>query len=364
MIYRLHSALLLLLLLVAVIWLSAPPALSQTAGAVPGGTSAASAADAELWRAIRQGEAFTTNAHNDKAGVLIQAQGHGWQQFRDGPLSMGMALALGGVTVLLCLFYALRGRVRIDAGPAGTTIKRFSLLERAAHWTLAVSFILLGLTGLNLLFGRAVILPWMGAEGFAAMTALGKLIHNYVSFAFMAALALVAVLWVAHNLPSRHDLGWILRGGGLFGGGHPPAKKFNAGQKLIFWTVILCGVSISLSGWALLYPFTTSMMGDTFAALNGMFGTSLPSDLTPVQEQQLQASWHVIMAAIMMAVIIAHIYIGSVGMEGAIDAMGSGDVDLNWAREHHSLWVEEVEAQAPSASRARPRAGPAGTPAE
>ncbi len=242
--------------------------------------------------------------------------------------------------VLLSIFYAIRGRVRIESGRSGRTLQRFALIDRAAHWLLASSFIVLALTGLNLLFGRKVILPALGPEAFATMTLWGKMMHNYVGFAFAVAVVLVFLLWVANNIPHPRDAMWLLRGGGLFGGGHPPAKKFNAGQKLIFWVVVLGGVSITLSGWALLNPFTTTMMADTAEKLN-LLGLALPTDLTPMQEQQYQSIWHTAVAGGMIVVIIAHIYIGSVGMEGALDAMTTGEVDVNWAEEHHALWVAE-----------------------
>ena len=156
----------------------------------------------------------------------------------------------------------------------------------------------------------------MGKEIFASITVFGKLVHNYVGFAFMLGLVMIAVMWIAHNIPNWNDVKWLARGGGLFFGGHPPAKKFNAGQKIIFWVVLLCGISISLSGWALMNPFTTNMFGGTFALVNGIFGSSYPTDLSPIQEQQYQSLWHAIMAVFMIVVVLAHIYIGSIGMEG------------------------------------------------
>lgn len=338
------------LLLVALLGVSlaAPPSAAQVAGsseavegAVPGNTTAGSAADAELWRQIRQGETFSSSGQSPLGGLLIQSEGHSWEQTRNGPLAMYTGWAITGTLILLSLFFAMRGRIRIDAGPSGETITRFGLLERSAHWLLASSFIVLALTGLNMLFGRTVLLPLMGPEAFSAMTLWGKYIHNYVGFAFAVSVVLVFFLWVLNNIPRPADLAWLARGGGLLGGGHPPARKFNAGQKIIFWTVILCGVSITLSGWALLNPFGTTMMADTAAKANAWFGLSLPTDLTPIQEQQYQQIWHTMMATFMIVVVIAHIYIGSVGMEGALDAMTSGEVDLNWAKEHHSIWVEE-----------------------
>jgi len=313
-------------------------------GAVPGGTTSGSSSDSELWRQIRQGGQGTVAGQNPEAGLMIQSQGENWRQIRNGPLPMYSAWAILGILFLLSVFFAFRGRMKIAHGPSGKTITRFTLIERGSHWLLASSFIILALSGLNLIFGKTLLLPIIGAGAFSALTIFGKFVHNYVGFAFMVALVLVAVLWIIHNIPNRHDLVWLLRGGGMLGGGHPPAKKFNAGQKIIFWIVILCGVSISMSGWALLNPFTTTMMADTAAISNSIFGTSFATDLGPIQEQQLQTLWHSIMAVFMIVVIIAHIYIGSVGMEGALDAMTTGEVDTNWAKEHHALWVEEVEA--------------------
>ena len=314
------------------------------AGATPGGTDAGNASDANFWRAIREGQTGTVVGPNKSTGLMIQSGGQEWRELRTGALPMYSAWALLATLGLLSLFFAVRGRIRISHGRAGSTIKRFSIIERAGHWLLASSFIILALTGLNVLFGRTLLLPVLGKESFAALTLYGKLIHNYVAFAFMVGLAMIAVMWVWHNIPNRHDILWLLRGGGMLGGGHPAAKKFNAGQKIIFWVVVLCGISISLSGWALMNPFTTTMMADTFALMNSLFGTEFATDLSPMQEQQLQSIWHTIMAVFMIVVILAHIYIGSVGMEGALSAMTSGEVDRNWAKEHHSLWVKKLDA--------------------
>ena len=166
----------------------------------------------------------------------------------------------------------------------------------------------------------------------------------------MVALVLIFVFWVVHNLPHRTDINWLLKGGGIFGKGHPPARKFNAGQKLIFWSVILLGGSISLSGLSLLFPFEMNLFAATFEKLNaigapGWFGMAdLPAALSPQEEMQYAQLWHAIVSLVLIAIILAHIYIGSVGMEGAFDAMGSGEVEEQWAREHHSLWVEEVQS--------------------
>ncbi|MEO0731097.1 MAG: formate dehydrogenase subunit gamma, partial [Pseudomonadota bacterium] len=214
-------------------------------------------------------------------------------------------------------------------------------VERAGHWLLAVSFIILAISGLNLIYGKDLLIPLIGKAAFAQFSIAMKWSHNYVAFAFMLGLVLTFIMWVRENIPHPRDAVWLARGGGMVGGGHPPAKKFNAGQKILFWLVMLSGVSLSLSGVALLWPFEFPMFAKTFEVLN-VFGLGLPTELTPNQEQQYAAMWHGGLAIFMTCVVIAHIYIGSIGMEGAIDAMASGDVDLNWAKEHHSLWAEEV----------------------
>ncbi|MGE0630688.1 MAG: formate dehydrogenase subunit gamma, partial [Hyphomicrobiaceae bacterium] len=155
-------------------------------------------------------------------------------------------------------------------------------------------------------------------------------------------LIMTFVMWVVHNLPGWRDIVWLLRGGGMFAkGSHPPAWKFNAGQKILFWLVMLGGLSISLSGISLMFPFQAPMFAKTFAVLN-VFGLALPTSLSPVQEMQYATTWHGIVALFLIVVIIAHIYIGTLGMEGAFSAMGTGEVDVNWAKEHHSLWAEQV----------------------
>jgi len=246
---------------------------------------------------------------------------------------------------LLALFFAIRGRIRIDHGMSGQLIERFNGIERFAHWLTAVSFIVLGLTGLNMLYGKHVLLPVLGPDVFAAITLGGKYAHNYLAFGFMLGVVLMFLLWIRDNLPNKYDLYWIGEAGGFFTkGSHPPARKFNAGQKLIFWAVVLGGLSLSLSGISLLFPFQFAFFQPTFEALNAI-GFKLPTEVTAMEEMQLSQVWHGIVGLIMIAIILAHIYIGSLGMEGAFGAVGNGMVDENWAREHHNVWVAELKGE-------------------
>lgn len=307
------------------------------------------ASDPELWRAYRFGTAdISTQSRGPAATTVIQDGGMWWLKFREDTLLTIAVYLLGGTLLALALFYLVRGKIRIGGEKTGRTITRFKAFERFGHWLLASSFIVLGLTGLLSLFGRKVLIPLFGHETFSFFAVGSKWVHNNISWAFIIALFIIFFVWVVHNLPDRTDLHWLAKAGGLFGGEHPPAKKFNAGQKLIFWSVIVLGGSISVSGLSLLFPFEFNLFGHTFSTLNswgvpGWFGASeLPFPLQPQEEMQYAQLWHALVSLILTAIIFAHIYLGSVGMEGAFDAMGKGEVEEQWAREHHSLWVQDV----------------------
>lgn len=327
------------------------------------------ASDAEVWRALRYGlEDVKVSSGGAESRVLIQDAGMWWLEFRKGPLATYGAWLMGGTLALLALFYLIRGKIRIDGEKTGRTVTRFQAVERFGHWLMAGSFVVLAITGLIVLFGRMVIIPLMGHEAFSTIALGSKWVHNNISWAFMLGLAMVFFMWVLHNLPNRTDLKWLAVGGGIFTKGvHPPAKKFNAGQKLIFWSVIVFGASISASGLSLLFPFELPMFAKTFVILNDTgvpqaLGLGvLPETLAPHEEMQLATLWHTIVAFILIAIILAHIYIGSVGMEGAFDAMGSGEVEEQWAREHHGLWLEELQEKGHAPE---PAPGKAAHPAE
>lgn len=272
-----------------------------------------------------------------RASVLIQPRGRSWRVFHETTLPWIGGIAIIGMIVVLAVFYLWRGRIRVRSGFSGVTILRFAAFERFVHWLTAVSFIILALTGLNITFGKWVLLPLMGNQAFSALTIWGKYAHNFFAWPFMLGVVLIFIIWIKDNLPNKVDANWLREGGGLLGGGDPPAERFNAGQKLIFWAAVLGGVVLSLSGLTLLFPFSV-------AAINGMQTANLV---------------HAVLAQLMIAVFLAHIYIGTLGMEGAFDAMGTGEVDLNWAKQHHDLWLEEEQAKAKSPELGSGRA-PAG----
>lgn len=323
--------------------LDADRAFAQTGGSVPG-NSLGNTSDSDFWRQVRRGVTGSVSIPDKKAGVLVQDQGDNWRAIRNGPISVIGGWAMLASLLVIAAFFALRGRIRIETGFCGRTVERFNFLERFTHWLTASSFVVLAVTGLNTLYGKYVLMPVIGQEAFATLALWSKITHDYIGFAFIIGLILMFVIWVRDNLASREDLAWIAVFGGLLTKGvHPPAKKFNFGQKMIFWLVILGGGALAYSGLILIFPYQMTPFGETFAFLN-IFGAGLPTQLTVLQEMQLAQLWHAILGLVMVVLIVGHIYIGSLGMEGAFDAVSTGQVDKNWAREHHSLWLEEVES--------------------
>jgi formate dehydrogenase subunit gamma len=276
---------------------------------------------------------------DEKARVLMQPAGREWDHFHEVILHWLGAIVILGMLALLALAYVVLGRIRISAGRSGRKIVRFSGYERFSHWLTAVSFVLLALTGLNITFGKLLLLPAIGPEAFSAFAQTAKYVHNFVSFSFVFGLALIVALWIKDNMPQRVDLDWLKQGGGFIKSKHAPAGRFNAGEKVVFWFALGAGIAVTVSGFLLLFPFYW----------------------TNIAGMQIAQVVHAVVAVLFVAVILAHIYIGTLGMEGAFEAMGTGEVDLNWAKEHHDLWLADKLAEGRPADRpGQPPAAPAG----
>jgi formate dehydrogenase subunit gamma len=273
-----------------------------------------------------------------KSYVIEQPMGRVWRQFHEVWLHWIGAIAVLGMVALLIIFYLIRGMVKMESGRSGVKIVRFNAFERFVHWMTATCFIILGLTGLNITFGKHLLLPLMGPSAFSWWSLAAKYAHNFISFPFTLGVILIFIMWLAGNIPNRVDVEWFKRGGGMVGHDHPPAYRFNGGQKAVYWIVVLGGTAVAVSGYMLIFPFY----------------------LTDIAGMQIAQMVHGVSAVLFVAVMLAHIYIGTIGMEGAFEAMGEGTVDLNWAKEHHSLWLEEENARVgPDELQRQPSATPA-----
>jgi formate dehydrogenase subunit gamma len=276
---------------------------------------------------------------DERESVLIQPAGRTWDYFHEVILHWFGAIVIIGMIALLTIAYLIIGRIRISAGRSGVKVPRFNGFERFAHWLTAASFVILGLTGLNITFGKYLLLPLIGPDNFSILAQAAKYVHNFVSFAFVVGLVLIVAMWIKDNLPRHVDIVWLREGGGFIKSKHPPAGRFNAGEKLVFWLALAGGVAVIVSGYLLMFPFYVT----------NIFG------------MQIAQVVHAVIALLFVALILGHIYIGTIGMEGAFEAMGEGTVDRNWAKEHHSLWLEEQIART---GANEPGAHPAATPAE
>jgi formate dehydrogenase subunit gamma len=263
-----------------------------------------------------------------KAAVLEQPQGRRYQNYHERALPWIGGVLILGMIVALAAFYLRVGPIN-DTPQSGIKIKRFAFIERFTHWMTAASFIVLAITGLNYVFGKWVLFPIIGPDAFSTWSVWGKVAHNAFAWPFLLGILMMILLWVRDNIPDRYDWEWLRQFGGFLSHRHPPAGRFNAGQKMVFWSVAIGGLLLVLSGLVLLFPFW-------LLDINGM---------------QLTQYVHGTLGMIMIAIILAHIYIGTIGMKNAIDAMETGKVDLAWAKAHHPLWVEAELAHSPEGSQ-------------
>jgi formate dehydrogenase subunit gamma len=322
------------LALVGLMALTVPAGAQQPTSVNP---TASSVNEQELLRQLNQVQGRIT-IPDEKASVLIQPEGRDWRRFHNVTLRWIGAIAILGILLVLVVFYLWRGMVRIEGGRSGRTIVRFNAFERFIHWMTATCFIILALSGLNITFGRPLLLPLIGADAFTAWSQWAKYSHNYLSFPFTIGVIAILLMWIAGNIPNRVDVEWLKRGGGIVGHDHPPAYRFNAGQKMIYWIVVLGGTAVAITGYILMFPF---------------YGTTIAG-------MQLAQAVHGIVALLFLAAMLGHIYIGTIGMEGAFEAMGTGDVDVNWAKEHHRLWLEQEQARTgPNQTQRQPAIQPA-----
>jgi formate dehydrogenase subunit gamma len=256
---------------------------------------------------------------DQKACTIEQPAGRDWRHFHQVTLRWIGGIAILGVLALLVAFYLFRGMVRMEFGRSGRVLVRFSAFERLVHWMTASCFVILAISGLNITFGRPLLLPLIGPEAFTTWSVWAKYAHNYLSFPFTLGVLLIFLMWIAWNIPSKVDVEWLKEGGGIVGDHHPHAYRFNAGQKMIYWIVVLGGGAVAASGYLLMFPF---------------YGTN-------IADMQVAQIVHAVIALLFVAAMLGHIYIGTLGMEGAFEGMWDGTVDVNWAKQHHDLWLEE-----------------------
>jgi formate dehydrogenase subunit gamma len=311
---------------------SAAVAQTPTPSATPENSSAAAQAErqavqpfnnAPVWREVRSASPQTTTVVGRETNVLIQSQGQSWRALRNGQISVIGGWALVVVFLVIATFYWVKGTVALHEPPTGRVVERFTPLDRFIHWSTAITFGILAISGLILLFGKSVLLPLMGHTLFSWLAILGKNLHNFTGPLFSVCIALLFFSFVRDNLPRPGDGQWIRSVGGLFSKHEPPSGKFNAGEKIWFWGgVCVLGLVVSLSGFVLDFPNFNQTR----------------------QTMQIAHVLHSVGAVLFMMGAMGHTYMGTIGMAGAYDAMKTGYVDEAWAREHHAYWYDDIKS--------------------
>lgn len=278
--------------------------------------------NAPVWRDVRDGENpyQTTQVRGIESAVLIQSGGETWRQTRRVFTYYG-GWVLAVVPILIALFYWRKGAIKLHGKPTGRKVKRFSTWQRTVHWTVAITFCVLALSGLIMLFGKYILMPVFGRTLFSWLAILCKNLHNFVGPVFAIGLVLIILTFIKDNFIKAYDFKWLAKFGGILSGEHVPSGRFNAGEKVWFWGgVLVLGVTVSVTGFILDFP--------NFAQGR--------------ETMQLANVIHAVAAMVFMAVFLGHVYMGTIGTEGAYRAMRDGEVDETWAKEHHEIWYQEV----------------------
>lgn len=289
--------------------------------ATPSDTKVAGFAGAEYWDVISKGEEGRTQSQTREAGQLINVQGEHWRYWRNQWVTPVGGFAIGGTLALLALFYLIVGQKKLDAPRSGKTIERWKRFDRANHWTVAVLFIVLAVSGLSLLYGKFFLKELLGSSLWADYMILCKISHNYLGPIFVLGLLVMIVRWMKYNFFNRTDLTWFLKGGGIIGNAHPSAGYMNGGEKIWFWLLTLVGITVCVSGLVMDFP---------------NFGQYR-------ETMQISNLIHAAGSLLLIVGAFGHIYIGTIGTEGALEGMKTGYVDETWAKQHHDLWYAEVK---------------------
>ena len=279
--------------------------------------------NAPTWRDVRSGKEEYTSIKGRETGILVQTYGETWRQLKNGWITPIVGWLIAAVVVVIGAFYRWRGAIKVHGAPTGRLIQRFTPLERYVHWVVGISFAILGVTGLIMMLGKYVLLPVIGYTLFAWLAQLSKHLHNFAGPVFVVSLLIFIVMFVKDNLPRLYDIGWLLKAGGMVSGEHVPSGKFNAGEKVWFWVgVVALSLIVSASGLVLNFP-----------------------NFDQVRAVMIEMNVvHAVAAGAVMAASLGHIYLGTLGVEGAYDAMRYGYVDEAWAKEHHEHWYNDVKS--------------------
>ncbi len=275
----------------------------------------------EVWRQARLSEEGVSTVRGPYSNVFMTDSGETFRQIRQGPVSTYLPIFLGFMVLAMVGLHFYTGGGAKPGNPSGKRLPAWTLFDRILHWYVAVLFLILAITGLSLLFGRAVLIPILGPEGFAAWARASKFLHDWGGVLFVPGVLVMAVAWLHHNKPSMVDVRWLLKGGAF--GKHLPAGRYNGGQKIWFLVNVLAGIVVCVTGVLLLLPGIFEN--------RGLF--------------QFNLIVHAVVALVWLGVSFAHIYMATIGAPGSVDITTKGHVSAEWAQLHRPLWYDEIKDQ-------------------
>lgn len=277
----------------------------------------------DLWKAVRQNNLPQQSQVDSGGAGAIYTDGMRWLTFRDQQLLPYIAYAIGATLIAIMLFWLIRRSIKIPGGDSGNLLQRTSVYERFIHWSMAITFILLAITGFVLMYGRSLLAPMMGAEAYGFFGGISNTVHYLLGFIFPITIILMFFKFVGRNLYAKGDFNWLFKGGGFLSDAHVSAGFFNMGEKILFWLVMLFGVLLSASG--LIMEFQLIELSRT--------------------ELMMANSVHGIVAAVFVMLVFGHIYLSTLGVKGTLSGMTKGTVDENWAKAHHDRWYEQLKTK-------------------
>jgi formate dehydrogenase subunit gamma len=277
-------------------------------------------AGGQNWGDIRRGVEGSTSVRGRETNELIQAEGQKWRETRSQLIATYGSWWLALILLALTTFYLAKGKVRLEQF-TGIKVLRWTRFERIMHWSVGILFITLAVSGVSLLWGRAVLIPLLGKNAFAGYAELAKFLHNYLALLFFAGLVVMLIVWLRQSLFVKADWEWLKKLGGYFSGSHISTGKVNAGEKLWYWSLFIAGSALCISGFYMLFP---------------NFGWER-------ETVQISNIVHSVCGIYLIGFVFLHIYLGTIGNEGALEGMTSGEVDAGWARQHHDLWYKEIQ---------------------
>ena len=281
-------------------------------------------AGTDYWHAVRDGQAGYTTSKSAEHGVLISVPGQAWFVLKEKWMSPLGALAIFGSIGMVILAYFTVGPLKLSKAKTGRKIKRWSLVDRTLHWSMAFTFLSLSVSGLLLVYGKHFVKPIVSHDIWGMLIYGAKQYHNYIGPLFAILLFTVMLKWWRKSIFTKVDINWFMKMGGMVGkhkGSHPSADFSNGGEKALFWLLIFCGVFITVSGFILDFP---------------IFGQTR-------REMELSNLVHMLASLVLICGFVFHIYVGLVGIEASLEGMVTGEVDETWAKEHHDIWYEKIK---------------------